>query len=455
MLKELLQPEIEDLIEEKEWEALRDILPLWQEVETANLITSLKNEDKYKVFSVLPKDYYLGVFPELVPIDQQRIIENMPEADVKELLENMNPDDRTYFLESIPEEMSESILKLLGNEEREIASWLLAYPEGSIGRLMTPEYISIKPDWTVGEAFEYVRSNIAESETYTTIYVIDSRRTLIGSITLRKLFFTNKDTLISEIANNCPCILVYEEQENAIEIIKKYNLHSLAVVDDRHSMLGIVTVDDILDIAEEEYTDDFHKMAGITSSEDQFDDNLKITPILTLYKQRILWLLVLVFINIFSGGVIGIFQNTLQKHIVLVVFLPLLIGSGGNAGSQSATLVIRSLAIGDVVLKDWFYMLTKEIIVASILGLSMAVGAYVLGIIRGGFEIAAIVGISMFSIVFIGSVIGLCLPFILTKLNIDPAISGAPMLTSICDIIGTAIYCSIATLAFIILNNVN
>ncbi|WP_304353879.1 magnesium transporter [Brachyspira innocens] len=455
MLKELLQPEIEDLIEEKDWDALRDILPLWQEVETANLITSLKNEDKYKVFSILPKDYYLGVFPELVPIDQQRIIENMTEADIKELLENMNPDDRTYFLESIPEEMSANILKLLGSEEREIASWLLAYPEGSIGRLMTPEYISIKPDWTVGEAFEYIRSNIEDAETYTTIYVIDERRTLIGSIPLRKLFFTDKDTLISEITSNCPYILVYEEQENAIDVIKKYNLHSLAVIDDRHAMLGIVTVDDILDIAEEEYTDDFHKMAGITSSEDQFDDNLKITPIATLYKQRILWLLILVFINIFSGGVIGIFQNTLQKHIVLVVFLPLLIGSGGNAGSQSATLVIRSLAIGDVVLKDWFYMLSKELIVSFMLGLSMALGAYILGIIRGGFEIAAIVGISMFSIVFIGSIIGLCLPFILTKLNIDPAISGAPMLTSICDIIGTAIYCSIATLAFIILNNVN
>ncbi len=451
MLKELLQPEIEDLIEEKEWESLRDILPLWQEVETADLITSLKNEDKCKVFSILPKEYYFNVFPELIPIDQQRIIENMSEDDVNEILENMNPDDRTYFLESIPEDMSSNILKLLDREDREIASWLLAYPEGSIGRLMTPEYISIKPDWTVGEAFEYIRSNMEKSETYTTVYVIDARRTLIGSIGLRKLFFTDKNTLISSLTNNCPYISVYEEQENAIEVIKKYNLHSLAVVDDRHCMIGIVTVDDILDIAEEEYTDDFHKMAGITSSGIQFDDNLKITPILTLYKQRILWLLILVFINIFSGGVISIFQNTLQKNIVLVVFLPLLIGSGGNAGSQSATLVIRSFAIGDVALKDWFYMLSKEVCVSFILGLSMAAGVYILGVIRGGFDIAAIVAVSMFSIVFIGSIIGLCLPFILTKFNIDPAISGAPMLTSVCDIVGTALYCSIATIAFIIL----
>ena len=445
MLKELLKPEIEDLIEEEQWDDIRDTLILWQEVETADLITSLKPEYKYKIFSILPKEYYAKVFPELDPIDQHKIIENMNEGDIKELLENISPDDRTYFLESIPEEASQKILKLLGSEEREMASWLLAYPEGSIGRMMTPEYIAIKPDWTVEEAFEYVRSNIEESETYTTIYVADSKRTLIGSIAIRKLFFTDKNALISEIMNNCPYISAYEDREKAVDIIKKYNLHSLAVVNDRHSIIGIVTIDDIFDVAQEEYSEDFHRMAGINP----FDDNLKITPIKTIYKKRILWLLALVFVNLFSGGIISAFQTTIQKHIILVVFLPLLIGSGGNAGSQSATLVIRSLAVGDVTLKDWFYMLSKEMIVASILGLSMALGGYILGVIRGGFEIASIVALSMFSIVFIGCIIGITLPFILTKFKLDPAISGAPVLTSICDIAGTAIYCSIASIYFL------
>ena len=284
MLKELLKPEIEDLIEEEQWDDIRDTLILWQEVETADLITSLKLEYKYKIFSILPKEYYTKVFPELTAIDQQKIIENMSESDIAELLENISPDDRTYFLESIPEEMSQKILKLLGSEEREIASWLLAYPEGSVGRMMTPEYIAIKPDWTVEEAFEYVRSNIEESETYTTIYVLDSKKTLIGSIAIRKLFFTDKNTLISDIMNNCPYISAYEDREEAVDIIKKYNLHSLAVVNDRHSMIGIVTIDDIFDVAQEEYSEDFHKMAGIN----QFDDNLKITPITVIYKKRIL-----------------------------------------------------------------------------------------------------------------------------------------------------------------------
>lgn len=446
MLKELLKPEIEELIEEEDWQNIKDTLILWQEVETADLITSLKTSYKYKIFNILPKEYYIKVFPELSPIDQQKIIENMKEEDISELLENISPDDRTSFLEAIPEEMAQKILRLLGSEEREMASWLLAYPDGSIGRMMTPEYISVKPDWTVEEAFEYVRSNIEESETYTTIYVVDDRRTLIGSIALRKLFFTEKNALISKITDNCPYISAYEEREEAINIIKKYNLHSLAVTDDRHSMIGIVTIDDIFEAAEEEYTEDFHRMAGIN----QFDDNLKITPIYTIYKKRVYWLLALVFVNIFSGGIISLFQGTIQKHIILVVFLPLLIGSGGNAGSQSATLVIRSLAIGDVALKDWFYMLSKEILVASILGLSMAIGGYILGITRGGAEIASIVAMSMFSIVFIGSLIGIALPFIMTKFKIDPAISGAPVLTSICDIVGTAIYCAIASIYFLL-----
>ncbi len=452
MLQELLQPEIEELIKEKKWEYLKEILTLWNEVETANLITTLKSEDKYKVFIILPKDYYTKVFTELIHKDQQIIIKNMPNFLIKDLLENIDPDDRTSFLSSLTKETSEEIIKLLKTEDREIASWLLSYPEYSIGRLMTTKYISILPHWNIKQAFEYVRNNIDDAETYTTLYVVDNKRTLMGSISIRKLFFTEQDELISNIIDTSPYISANDNQENAIEIIKKYNIHSLAVVDNKHSLIGIVTVDDILDIAEEEYTEDFHKMAGITSTEDDFDDNLKATPIFSIYKKRIMWLLSLVFINIFSGGIIGIFQNTLQEHIILVSFLPLLIGSGGNAGSQTATLIIRSLAVGDIYVRDWFFMTKKEILVSSILGISMAISAYILGIIRSSSEIAFIVAISMFSIVFIGSLTGTILPFILTKFKLDPAISGAPVLTSICDIIGTAIYCAIATTIFILIN---
>lgn len=448
MLKELLKPEIEDLICQKDWDGLREVLPMWQDAETANLISSLNITDKYTIFHILPKDYAIKVFSNLPVIEQEELLENMTEVEISDIIRDMDPDDRTSLLEDLPGETSNRILKLLAHEDREIASWLLAYPEGSVGRLMTPEYISIKPEWNVGEAFEYIRAHIEEAETYMTIYVVDSKRTLIGALSLRKLFFTNKNVKISSIAVNCPYISAYKEQEKAVETIKKYNIHSLAVVNNRHNMLGIVTVDDILYVAQEEYTEDFHKMAGITTGNNKFDENIKLAPAYAIYKKRIPWLLILVFINLFSGGVINIFHDTLQRNIVLVLFLPLLIGSGGNAGSQSATLVIRSLAIGDVVLKDWFYMLLKELLVASALGLSMGIGASLLGIIRGGFEIAVIVGISMFSIVLIGSLIGLCLPFILTKFNIDPAISGAPVLTSICDIFGTAIYCSIATFTF-------
>ena len=452
MLQELLQPEIEELIKEKKWDYLKEILSLWNEVETANLITTLKSEDKYKVFIILPKEYYTKVFTELIHKDQQSIIKNMPNFLIKDLLENIDPDDRTSFLSSLNKEDLEETIKLLNPEDREIASWLLSYPEGTIGRLMTTKYISIMPHWNIKQAFKYVRNNIDDAETYTTLYVVDNKRTLMGSISIRKIFFTEQDEIISNIIDTCPYISAHDNQEDAIEIIKKYNIHSLAVVDNKHSLIGIVTVDDILDIAEEEYTEDFHKMAGITPTEDDINDNLKVAPIFSIYKKRISWLLSLVFINILSGGIISIFQNTLQVHIILVSFLPLLIGSGGNAGSQTATLVIRSLAVGDIFVRDWFAITKKDIIVSSMLGLTMATAAYLLGIIRSEMNIAFIVAVSMFSIVFIGSLIGTILPFILTKFKLDPAISGAPVLTSICDIIGTAIYCAIATIIFMIIN---
>lgn len=452
MLKQLLEPEIKELILEKEWNSLRDIIVLWQEVETADLLSSLKDNEKTILFRILPHDYAADVFSEMLPYEQELLVENLKDFEIQNLLEDMEPDDRTSFLEELPADVSSKLLSMLKNKDREIASWLLGYPEYSVGRLMTPEYIAVRPEWTVEETFEYIRSHIEDAETYTTLYVVSIKRKLLGSLSLRKLFFTRKDVTIDSLSNTmCPYISAYDEQEEAVEIIKKYNIHSLAVVDKHHCMLGIVTVDDILSVASEEYTEDFHKMAGITQSNDSFDENIKIAPLSVLYKKRIPWLLVLVFVNIFSGAVINIFEGTLQKHIVLVSFLPLLICSGGNAGSQSATLVIRSLAVGNVEIKDWFNLFMKEIAVSVALALSMCIGVYFLGVFRGGFNVALVVSLSMFSIVVIGSLIGVCLPFILTRLNIDPAISGASVLTSICDIIGTAVYCIIATILFIFL----
>lgn len=446
MLKELLTPEIIELIEEGNLEEAREIIVLWQEAETADFISSLDSNNKYAIFNILPNEYKASTFTLLPIIEQIEFIETLKEEDIEKLLKYISPDDRTSLIEELPKDKATYILSLLETKDKAITSWLLGYPEYSVGRLMTPEFITLKANWSVAEALNYVRSQINKAETYTSLFVLDNSKKLLGSLSLRKLFFAQKDNIVSEIANDMPpFVSAYDDQSIAVEEIKKYNLHALAVVDNHHSMLGIVTVDDILDVASEEYTDDFHKMAGITSTNDTFDENIKQAPLSVLYKKRIGWLVALVFVNLISGAVIKIYQGTLERNLVLVTFLPLLIGSGGNAGSQSTTLIIRSLAVGDVVLSDWFKMFVKEILVSSALGFSMAIGVYLIGNVRASHDIAIVVSISMFLIVVIGSLIGMILPFIFTRFNIDPATSSAPILTSICDIMGTTVYCIVAT----------
>lgn len=452
MLKELLEPEIKELLAENDLDSVREIVVMWQEVETADLICSIDNKYKSTLFNILPHEYSVDVFSELSLHDQELLIKNMDDKKISSILYDLTPDDRTALLEELPLKDSSKILPLLKDEDRNIAYWLLGFPEYSIGRLMTPQYISINQNYTVSKAFEYVRENIEEAETYATIFILDDDKRLLGSISLRILFFSDKNALLSDVLDkSCPSITAYDEQEKAIDIFKKYNINELAVVDHTNSMLGIVTVDDILDVAQEEYTEDFHKMAAINSTNNKFDEDIKHAPLILLYKRRIPWLLILVCINIVSGAIISLFQGTIEKNIILVIFLPLLIAVGGNAGSQSAILIIRSLSIGDIYVSDWSKMLLKEVLVSTALGISMALIASLLGLIRTNANIALIVGISMFSTVFTGCIIGVSIPFILTKFKIDPATSGAPILTSICDIIGTAIYFITANIVFSIL----
>ena len=240
------------------------------------------------------------------------------------------------------------------------------------------------------------------------------------------------------------CLSVYSDQEEAVRVGRKYDLLYIPVVDSKNALIGIVTIDDIFDIAEEEDTEDFHKLGAI-SIDDDFDSNIKQANPIVLYKRRIFWLFVLVFVNIISGYVIGMFEETISKYVSLIFFLPLLIDSAGNAGAQSSTLIIRSLSVGDVKKSDWLFMLGKEILVSTTLGLTMSVAVSLIAIFRGGLIIALVVSLSMILVVVIGSLIGLCLPFLFVKFKKDPTTSSVPLVTSICDISGTAIYLLLAT----------
>ena len=284
-----------------------------------------------------------------------------------------------------------------------------------------------------------------DSETFEVIYVVENDGTLLGYILLKDLLFAVPDEKIEDLMHTDVIYLsVYSDQEEAVRVGRKYDLLYIPVVDSKNALIGIVTIDDIFDISEEEDTEDFHKLGAI-SIDDDFDSNIKQANPLILYKRRISWLFILVFVNIVSGYVIGLFEETISQYVSLIFFLPLLIDSAGNAGAQSSTLIIRSLSVGDVKKSDWLFMLGKEIIVSAILGITMSLAVSLIAIFRGGLMIAFVVSLSMILVVIIGSLIGLCLPFLFAKFKKDPTTSSVPLVTSICDISGTAIYLLLAT----------
>lgn len=319
-----------------------------------------------------------------------------------------------------------------------------AYPEESIGRLMTSEFVAVRPEFTVAEALSHIRRHGKECETLNTIYVVDTNGSLIDEIELSKIVLASLDQRVSElVGHQFTPLAALEDQELAIRQFQENDAVALPVVDDSGTLLGIVTVDDVMDVAEQESLEDFQKFGAIQHA----IANPLTARVTHLYRERIGWLFALVLMNVFSGFVISRFEHLITSMVSLVFFLPLLIDSGGNAGAQSATLMIRSLAIGDIQLQDWLRLVGKEILVSLLLGITMAMGVSMIASIRAP-EIIVVAASTMVLTVMISSLIGLLLPFILTKFNYDPATASAPLITSIADITGVVIYFSFASWFF-------
>lgn len=318
------------------------------------------------------------------------------------------------------------------------------FPKETTGSLMIQGYISIDQSFTVKKAVDYLRTHVEGKKNIHYIYFVDKDYILTGAISLRELLSSPDDTIVEDImVTDLVSFLPEVDQEDAAKVFRDTDLVSIPVVNEENKLLGIIHVEDILDVMQEETTEDFHKMASVTIDPEK---GLLEANMWTLYRRRILWLVVLVFVNIFSGAGIAHFEDVIEANIALVFFLPLLVDSGGNAGSQSATLVIRALATEDVKIKDWFKMFMKEIAVSVAIGLTMALAVSTIGIFRGGFEIALVVSSTMALIVVVGSLIGMSLPFIFRKFNLDPATASAPLITSICDISGVLIYFGMASI---------
>jgi len=438
--------DFEDFIKKRDWKSLKQSLNDNDPIEVARIIEDVSDSKKIILFGLLDQEQSRLVFKLLEQGIQEQIIDKLAHniRHISRFLNNIKPDDRTAFFEGLPGKVTQQLIEHLSPEERKITTQLLGYPEESIGRMMTPEYVALKAEYTVEKAFQHIRTKGRNSETLNVLYVIDREGNLIDDITIRKLILANPEQKLEELIDRRFVALnVLDDQETAIQTFKDYDRVALPVINNEGVLLGIVTFDDIMDVVEKESTEDFHKFGAF---QEAITNPLKEKTFF-LYRNRIVWLVVLVFMNVFSGAAIMSFEKVIESVVSLVFFLPLLIDSGGNAGSQSATLMIRSLAVGDVKVSDWYKLIGKEIVVSFLLGVTMAIGIASIASFRAP-EVIVVVSITMVLTVMTGSVIGLLLPFVFTKLKLDPSTASAPLITSISDICGVLIYFSIASMYF-------
>ena len=443
ILRHLLLPEILELLHAGRLNELHTFIAQQPAPEIADLLTAIAHQDRVLLFRVLPRQLAGDVFSLLEPPFQNRLLEELAHEEIRQVLAGLSPDDRTALFEELPAQVTQGLLGHLSEKDRKQTLALLSYPEDSVGRLMTDRYVKVRPEWSVSQALEHLRKTGIDSETMTMIYITNDKGRLTDDLRLRKLLLADPSVRVSDLLDgHFVCLRSLQDREEAVQVFRKYDLYALPVVDADGILLGIVTVDDILDVAEEEVTEDFHKLATVQP----LQVSLKQATVNLLFRKRIGWLLTLIVVNIFTGMGIRVFEGTIMKLAALVALLPLLLGSGGNAGAQTATMVVRAIATGEIGRGDWWRLFLREVGVSLSIGLIMAVAAFVLGWLLGSVQVGIIVAISMVSIVAVGSVTGVLLPMALNRLHFDPATASVPLITSVADILGVLIYFSIATL---------
>jgi magnesium transporter len=405
-----------------------------------------------KIISNMSIHRAASVFKILDFSTQKSIIQELPPYKTAELLNELPADDRTSFLEELPSEVVKELIRLLDPEERKVTLSLLGYPDGSVGRLMTPDYIAVQVDWTMNEVLDQIRKEGKYSETIDVIYVVNDRGEFVDDIRIREILLADPSKVVEEIIDYRSITLnVNDAQEVANQIFKMNNRVALPVVDDKNILLGIVTIDDVLWVANEEFSEDMQKIGGTEALNEPY---LEI-PIQKLFKKRVVWLIVLFLGEMLTASAMGYFEDEIAKAVVLALFVPLIISSGGNSGSQASTLIIQAMAVGEITLSDWWKVLRREIISGLLLGLVLGcIGFFRVIVWNSIFHtygensvlIGFTVGISLIGVVLWGTITGSMLPIFLKKLGADPATSSAPFVATLVDVTGLLIYFSLAFL---------
>ncbi len=442
--------ELTELLEAKKFVAARNLLLTNNEVDIAEILEELLEDlgiDKVVIlFRMLPKDVSVEVFAYLPIDDQVEIVNAITDKEISYILDEMDFDDMIDVLEELPANIVDKILEKAPKDERRLINTFLNYPENCAGTLMTPDYISLQRDMTVAQAMAHIKKEGMDSETVYTCYVKDKGRKLIGIVSLRTLVVADDNTKIEELMHtDYVSVNVYDDQEEVSEVFKKYDFLAIPVVDKEERLVGIITVDDIIDVIEEEATEDFERMVGIM---DDSDKEYLDMSILHHVKSRLPWLIVLMAASMVTGAIITQFEEVLSQVIVLVAYLPLLMGTGGNTGAQAATLIIRGMAVGELEPSDALLVMWKELRISISIGivLSLINFAKIMIIDRQSVMIALTVSVAMLIIVTFAKLIGSLVPMGAKKIGIDPALMANPMISSITDMISVLTYFMLATL---------
>lgn len=417
----------------------------------AEQIASLSHEEQTIAFLLLPGELESEVFTYFDNATQERILQSLGSNQIAALLETMPPDDRTRLFEDFPDSLIKNAVFLLGEDERKVALTLIGYPEDSVGRMMTPYYIQASPEWTVGQTLQRIKKFGKKAETLDFVYVIDQQQRLVDDIKIGKLLMAEpNDTIESLMDFSFVCLTSTDKKEDAIITFEKYDRSALPVVSQNGVLVGIVTADDMLDTIEQRDTEDIQKFGGVEA----LDLPYVQTPIFTMIRKRAGWLIILFLSEMLTASAMGYFEEEIQKAVVLALFIPLIISSGGNSGSQAATLIIRAMALQEITLRDWWFVMRKEILSGLALGGVLGLIGFIRILIwqKSGIydygdhwlHVSMAVSVSLVGIVLWGTLSGSMIPFILKRFKLDPATSSAPFVATLVDVTGLIIYFSIA-----------
>ena len=436
--------ELKDLLDSRQYTKLRQTISEMNTTDIATAMSEMEDEDSLKMFRILPKDMAADVFADLEMDVQQYIIQSMSDKEASNIIENLMADDATDLLEEMPASVVKRILANASPETRADINHLLQYPEDSAGSIMTVEYVDLREDMTVADAIDRIRKKGVDSETINICYVVTRQKILVGTVALRYLLIMEPQEIIGDIMNtNVISINTMTDQEEAARMFQKYGFTAMPVVDAESRMVGIITIDDVVDIMEEEATEDIEKMAAIMPSDKPYPK----VGIFETYKNRIPWLLFLMVSATFTGAIITGFEDALSAYVVLTAYIPMLMDTGGNAGGQASVSIIRALSLKEIEFADIFKIIWKEIRVAVLCGLTLSAANFLKLIFfdKLAITVALVICLTLMIVVSIAKLVGCCLPMLASRLGFDPAVMASPFITTIVDALSLLVYFNIAT----------